>query len=239
MIRRLGFSFHGGPDLLERLLTEHPDVDFVQLQLNYADWENPSVKSRANYEVARAHGKPIVVMEPVKGGNLANPPEEVRRLMDACRPRMSYASWAIRFVASLPGVLTVLSGMSNVAQMKDNLSYMRDFQPLDEEERRVIQQAQRILGNSSTIPCTACHYCAEGCPRHIPIPEIFSAMNLRLGNGQAEEARAAYDRAVSAPGAGRASDCVACGQCERACPQHLEVIDHLRRCTAFFEGGAQ
>lgn len=239
LIRCLGFSFHGGPDLLERLLTEHPDVDFVQLQLNYADWENPSVQSRANYEVARAHGKPIVVMEPVKGGNLANPPEEVRRLMDACRPRMSYASWAIRFVASLPGVLTVLSGMSNVAQMEDNLSYMRDFQPLDEEERRVIQEAQRILGNSSTIPCTACHYCAEGCPRHIPIPEIFSAMNLRLGNGQAEEARAAYDRAVSAPGAGRASDCVACGQCERACPQHLEVIDHLRRCTAFFEGGAQ
>lgn len=235
LIRHLGFSFHGGPVLLEQLLSEHPEVDFVQLQLNYADWENPSVQSRANYEVARAYDKPIVVMEPVKGGNLAEPPAEVRRLMDRTRPGMSYASWAIRFVASLPGVMCVLSGMSDVAQMQDNLSYMRDFQPLDEEERQVIQEAQRIMGASSTIPCTACHYCAEGCPKHIPIPEIFRAANLRLGNGQAEEAQAAYDRAVSAPGAGRASDCIACGQCERACPQHLEVIKHLRDCAALFE----
>ena len=161
-IRHLGFSFHAGPALLDRLLKEHPEVDFVQLQLNYADWENPKVQSRANYEVARAHGKSIVVMEPVKGGNLADPPEEVKQLMKACRPELSYASWAIRFVASLDGIFTVLSGMSNVEQMQDNLSYMRDFQPLDEEEQKVIQQAQRILGHSSTIPCTACIIVRKG-----------------------------------------------------------------------------
>lgn len=235
LIRNAGFSFHAGPELLDRLLSEHPEVDFVQLQINYADWENPSVESRANYEVARAHDKQIVVMEPIKGGNLANPPKEVAQLMDACRPNMSYASWAIRFVASLPGVLSVLSGMSNVEQMEDNLSYMRDFKPLDDEERRVIQEAQRLMGNSSTIPCTACRYCVAGCPKHIPIPEIFAAANLRLGNGQAEEAQRAYDQAVSQSGAGKASDCIACGQCERACPQHLSVITYLQTCAEMFE----
>lgn len=235
LIRNMGFSFHGGPQLLDEVLTKHPDVDFVQLQLNYADWDDTKVQSRENYEVARAHDKEIVVMEPIKGGRLAEPPEEVRALMDACTPGMSYASWAIRFVASLPGVFTVLSGMSNVEQMADNLSYMRDFEPLNEAERDVILQAQRIMGESSTIPCTACHYCTNGCPQNIPIPEIFAAANLRLGNGQAEEAQAAYDKAVSAPGAGKASECIQCGQCEGACPQQLSVIDYLHMCAEMFE----
>ena len=232
-IRRMGFSFHAGPKLLDKLLTEHPEVDFIQLQLNYADWENPAVTSRANYEVARAHGVPITVMEPVKGGALADPPEEVKKIFKAHHPDLSYASWAIRFVASLDGIITVLSGMSNVAQMQDNLSYMKDFKPLDEEEQAVIQKAQRIMGASSTVPCTACHYCTDGCPMSIRIPEIFAAMNKRLGSGRIEEAAAAYAKAVE--NGGKASDCLACGQCEGACPQHLPIIENLKKAKEMFE----
>lgn len=223
----MGFSFHGGPALLDRLLAEHPEVDFVQLQINYADWENPSVQSRANYEVARRHGKPIVVMEPVKGGNLADPPADVKQLLQRHAPDRSCASWAIRFAASLDGVMTVLSGMSNLAQMRDNLSYMRQFQPLDEQEQQVIQRAQQLLGHSASIPCTACHYCTDGCPSRIPIPEIFRAANKQLANGQMAEARAAYAAAVA--GKGSPADCIHCGQCERACPQHLPVTRYLQQ----------
>ena len=220
-----GFSFHDGPELLDKLLTEHPEVEFVQLQINYADWENPKVTSRANYEVARKHGVPIVVMEPVKGGNLAKPPAEVQRLFTEANPEASAASWAIRFVASLDGILTVLSGMSNVAQMTDNLSYMRDFKPLTEEEHAVIRRAREILGASATIPCTACRYCTKGCPMQIPIPDIFAAMNLHLGDGRLERAKAAYAAAV---GDGSGADaCIECGQCEEVCPQHISVIARL------------
>ncbi|MCM1100694.1 MAG: aldo/keto reductase [Clostridium sp.] len=233
LIRNVGFSFHADPQLLDELLTLHPEVDFVQLQINYADWENPSVASRANYEVARRHGKSIIIMEPVKGGMLADPPAEARKLFREYHPDMSFASWAIRFAASLDGVLTVLSGMSNVEQMRDNLSYMKDFKPLNGEEQKIIQQVQRILGKSSTIPCTACHYCTEGCPKKIPIPEIFAAMNKQLGNGQTEEAVADYRKAVG-EGSG-ALACVNCGQCEKACPQHLTVMEHLQKCAAMLE----
>ena len=234
LIRHYGFSFHSGPELLDRILTEHPEAEFVQLQINYADWENPSVTARANYEVARKHGKPVVVMEPVKGGNLANPPKEVRELFRTVNPDASPASWAIRFVASLDGILTVLSGMSSLAQMRDNLSFMRDFHPLSAEEQNVIHQAQRILGHSNTIPCTTCHYCTKGCPKQIPIPEIFTAMNQRLGSGQLAESVESY-RAVTAAG-GKASDCVACRQCEKACPQHIPIVTRLKECAAALEG---
>ena len=233
LIRYFGFSYHAGPTLLDKLLTEHPEVDFVQLQINYADWENPSVSSRANYEVARKHGKSIVVMEPVKGGNLADPPTDVKKLFKEYHPDMSFSSWAIRFVASLDGIITVLSGMSDRQQMEDNISYMKDFHPLNEEEQKIIQEAQRILGNSSTIPCTSCHYCTEGCPQNIPIPEIFSAMNKRLGNGQMAEAVSDYQKAVT--GRGCASDCVGCEQCEGACPQHLPIIKYLKQCGEMLE----
>ena len=232
-IRYAGFSFHDGPELLEEILKAHPEADFVQLQINYADWENPNVTSRANYEIARKYGKKIVVMEPVKGGALADPPKEVKKLFDGYNPDASYASWAIRFVASLDGIITVLSGMSNIEQMKDNLSYMKDFKPLNEEEQQIIREAQRILGHSSTIPCTACHYCIEGCPKKINIPDIFAAMNKQLGNGLTEEANAAYEKAVS--GAGRASDCISCRQCEKACPQHLPITDDLKKAVGMFE----
>ena len=233
LIRHFGFSFHAGPELLDRLLTEHPEVDFVQLQINYADWENPSVTSRANYETARRHGKSIVVMEPVKGGALADPPKEVQRLFRDCHPELSIASWAIRFAASLDGILTVLSGMSNVEQMEDNISFMKNFRPLNAEEQRIIQEAQRIMGSSAAIPCTACRYCTEGCPKSINIPEIFAAMNRQLVSGHMEEAQAAYRDA--APEGRRASDCVECRQCERACPQHLPITRYLRQGAEMLE----
>ena len=232
-IRHFGFSFHDDPQLLDQILTAHPEVDFVQLQINYADWENPAVTSRENYETARRHGKSIVVMEPVKGGTLANPPEAVRDLFEAYHPEMSCASWAIRFAASLDGIITVLSGMSSVAQMKDNISFMKDFKPLNEEEQKIIQEAQRLIGMSSTVQCTACSYCTEGCPKQIAIPDIFRAMNLRLGNGQVQEAAAAYQAATE--NRSKASDCIRCRKCEAACPQHLSITDHLSRAAEMFE----
>lgn len=232
-IRNYGFSFHAGPELLDQLLTEHPDVDFVQLQINYADWENPSVQSRANYEVARKHGKPIVVMEPVKGGNLANPPAESASLMKGHNPEASYASWAIRFVASLEGIRAVLSGMSNLGQMKDNLSYMRDFKPLNDAEMRIIQEAQRLMGHSKTIPCTSCRYCTKGCPMEIPIPDIFTAMNKQIGNGLFEQAKEDYCN-VTEEGH-LASSCIECKQCEGVCPQHLPITDLLKQGAEMFE----
>ena len=231
-IRNFGFSFHDSPQLLEELLSAHPEVDFVQLQINYADWENPAVQSRANYEVARKHGKQIVIMEPVKGGVLAKPVPEVEKLFKACHPDMSCASWAIRFAASLDGVLAVLSGMSNVEQMKDNISYMKEFQPLNEEEQEIIRKAQVILGKSAAIPCTACRYCTEGCPKQIPIPDIFAAMNRQLGNGRLKEAKESYEACVSEGHC--AGDCITCRKCEGACPQHLPISDHLKKAAEMF-----
>ena len=235
LIKHLGFSYHGGPEHLDQLLTKHPEAEFVQLQINYADWESPTVQSRKNYEVVRAHGKGVVIMEPVKGGRLAEPPAEAAKLFKDYAPDASCASWAIRYAASLEGVIPVLSGLSNVAQMKDNLSFMKDFKPLSEAERAVILQAQQAMGKSAAIPCTACRYCTEGCPKHIPIPDIFAAANKHYGSGQTAQAGAAYRAAVSVPGAGKASDCVSCRQCERVCPQHLPIVDQLKSCAELLE----
>lgn len=232
-IRHYGFSFHADPELLDQILTEHPDVDFVQLQINYMDWENPKVTSRANYEVARKHGKKIVIMEPVKGGKLAKPPKTIQKLMKAYNPDASFASWAIRFAASLDGVLAVLSGMSDVEQMRDNLAVMKNFKPLNAEEQKIIQKAQKALGHSAAIPCTSCHYCTGGCPKQIPIPEIFTAFNKELANGQHEEAKAAY--AEVTPLGHRASDCIVCRQCERQCPQHIDITEQLKKAAATLE----
>ena len=231
LIRHYGFSFHADPEMLDELLTKHPDVDFIQLQINYADWENPGVQSRACYEVARRHNKPLTVMEPIKGGKLADPLPTVKKVFDAANPDASYASWAIRYVASLDGIITVLSGMSNLAQMEDNLSYMKDFKPLDENERKVIEEVQRILSEDKQIKCTACHYCTEGCPMSIPIPDIFALRNQQLiYNTDEEEIKDEYEVAVE--GKGKASDCIECGQCEGVCPQHLPIIELLKDCRS-------
>ena len=231
-IKHYGFSFHGGPELLDKILTAHPDVEFVQLQINYADWENPKVRSREVYEVARRHGKSIVIMEPVKGGKLADPPEEVKKIFDAVNPNASYASWAIRFAASLDGILTVLSGMSSVEQMKDNISFMKDFVPLNEEEQAAIRKAQEIFNNINEVPCTACRYCVEGCPKQIAIPDIFTVRNRQLSFGQFEECTEEYRKITETAAA---SDCIACGQCEKVCPQKIDIINQLKLCAETFE----
>lgn len=233
LIKHWGFSFHAGPELLDELLTAHPDTEFVQLQINYADWENPDVTARANYEVARKHGKSIIVMEPVKGGALADPPESVQKILKEANPDASFASWAIRYAASLEGIITVLSGMSNIEQMNDNLSYMKDFRPLSEAEQAAVQKAQEVINGVKSIPCTACHYCTSGCPMQIPIPEIFAARNKQLVWGQLEAGKAAYANAVK--NSGKAGSCVECGQCESACPQQIKVIEQLKECAAVFD----
>jgi predicted aldo/keto reductase-like oxidoreductase len=235
LVKHVGFSFHDTPELLDEILTRYPEMEFVQLQINYLDWESEWVHSRGVYEVARAHNTPIVVMEPVKGGTLANPPLSVQSILKEADPKASLPSWAIRYVASLPGILTVLSGMSNIAQMEDNLSYMKPsaFKPLSEEEQKVIARAQEALAAIPSIPCTGCSYCAPGCPMNIPIPAIFSARNKQMIFGMMERGQAEYDRATSDKG--KASECIQCGQCEGACPQRINIIERLQECAGVFE----
>ena len=226
VIRHWGFSFHAGPERLERLLTAYPDIDFIQLQVNYADMERPGVESRANVEVAEAHGVPFTVMEPLKGGMLAKPGSTVRAVFDAVDNGMSYASWGIRYVASMPGVITVLSGMSTLEQVKDNVSFMRDFKPLTNDEQAVIVAAQAELAKLKAIECTACRYCCDGCPMQIPIPDFFQALNRLLQFENMDEAIRRYENACKKAGV-TAEDCIACGQCEDACPQRLPIISYL------------
>lgn len=233
LIKHWGFSFHATPDILDELLTEHPDAEFVQLQINYADWENPDVTARENYEVARKHGKSIIVMEPVKGGALASPPAKVQEILHNANAKASFASWAIRYTASLNGIITVLSGMSNIEQMEDNLSYMKDFKPLDKDEQIAIRKAQEEINGVKSIPCTACHYCTAGCPMQIPIPEIFGARNRQLVWGQLDEGISEYAKATEE--AGTAASCIECGQCESTCPQQISVIERLKECSLVFD----
>ena len=176
--------------------------------------------------MARRHNKPIVIMEPVKGGSLADPPQKVKNILREANPQASCASWAIRFAASLDGILAVLSGMSNIEQMQDNLSYMKDFKPLSRDEMKTILKARRVLGSIKSIPCTSCHYCTEGCPQNIPIPEIFATRNLQLVHGKVEDGNKAYAE-LCGKGAS-AADCIACGQCEHVCPQKIDIITKLQ-----------
>ena len=236
LVRHIGFSFHDSAKMLDQVLTEHPEVEFVQLQLNYLDWDSEGVQSRKCYETAVKHGKPVIVMEPVKGGTLAKVPERAERMFKEYHPDMSVPSWAIRFAASNEHVMMVLSGMSNMEQLQDNMSYMADFQPLNEEEQEIIRKAVEIINSGIEIPCTGCSYCTEGCPQNIAIPKYFSLYNADLQECEEKGWKPQgeyYDRLTKT--FGKASDCVECGQCESVCPQHLPVIRHLKEVAARFE----
>lgn len=232
LIRHMGFSFHSTPEELEEVLTAHPEAEFVQLQINYADWDYPAVQSRRCYEVARRFGKPVIIMEPVKGGLLARPPKQVLDILEAAEPESSAASWALRFAASLEGLVTVLSGMSSIEQMQDNLATMTGFTGLDESQRATLRRAQEKLAEIPLIPCTTCNYCAKVCPNDIGISGSFTAMNyLTLYN---DRKAAAFWESWLVGGHGRkpASECVKCGECEQACPQHIAIRDELERVAA-------
>lgn len=233
LIRKLGFSFHDRAEVLDRLLTEHPEMDFVQLQINYADWENARIQSRLCYETARAHGKEIIVMEPVKGGSLSNLPEAVAKPMRDYAPESSLSSWAIRFAASCEGVLTVLSGMSTLEQVEDNTSYMQNFVPLNEKEYEVIHQVQDLLSKTPHTPCTDCRYCIKDCPQSVKIPQIFSALNIYQIYNNLHNAKRVYN--FNTKDGGGAGACIGCGQCESVCPQSIAIIETLRTAKELLE----
>lgn len=231
--RHIGLSFHDSAEVLDSLLTDHPEFEFVQLQINYADWDDPNVQARQCYEVARKHGKSVIIMEPVKGGALAAMTDDARAVFESARPGASVASWAMRFAASLDGVITVLSGMSDLHQMNDNIHTMKDFAPLTDADRAAIDKVRKILAETPTTPCTDCKYCVEnnGCPQDIPIPRIISVDNHRHIYGRVDKGHYANITKDH----GKASDCIQCGACESRCPQHIQIINLLQEVAPIFE----
>ena len=239
LVKHIGLSHHDGPELLEELLIRHPRIEFVQLQINYIDWDSLGVRARECYEVAVKFGKKVLVMEPVKGGTLAKVPEDAEELFKGSAPEMSVPSWAIRFAASLPEVYMVLSGMSNMDQLVDNMSYMDDFRPLDEEEKKIVKRATEIINGNIAVDCTGCSYCTVDCPMNVQIPTLFSLYNADLQEVETKGWSAheeLYDNLKLTEGIGVASDCIECGNCEDHCPQHLEIRKHLREVAGHFEG---
>lgn len=238
LVKNIGFSYHDNAEVLDQILTEHPEVDFVQLQINYLDWESEVAQSRACYEVAVKHGKPVVVMEPVKGGVLANLPEAAKKVMDECTlsqgkdpGEVSSPSYAIRFAASLDNVFMVLSGMSSIDQLQDNLSYMKEFQPLKPEEEEMLTRCREIINKATKVQCTSCKYCLEECPINVNIPAYFGLLNLYETLGKKTNMyyeRAVYDHA-------KASECLKCGKCENICPQHIEIRKFLEEFADLYE----
>ena len=232
-IKHLGISFHDTAEMLEQILTDHPEVEIVQIQFNYADYLSTSVQSKKVYEVARKFDKPVLVMEPVKGGGLVNLPEEAKKLYDDLNQNLSYASYAVRFAASFDGMFKVLSGMSNFEQLKDNVDYMKDFKPLNEKEMETVLKVGEILNSMGGIPCTACRYCVDGCPMKISIPDLFSCYNTKV---QFKDWNADYYYGVHTQnGHGKASDCIKCSKCEKICPQHLPIRENLEKVKECFE----
>ncbi len=234
LIKKLGFSMHDTADTLETILAKHHnDVDFVQLQINYADWEDKTIQSQKCLEVAAKYNKPVVVMEPIKGGVLANPPEQVVDILNSVGTGKSAASWALRFAASQDIVFTVLSGMSTIEQMQQNIETFNNFAPLDEQEYAAIARAQAVLKDIPSVPCTNCRYCVKDCPANIEIPIMLGALNTKLmfNNDVAAAGWAGFGRMLG----GKAGDCVACGACESVCPQSIKIIDELKTAAQLFE----
>ncbi len=236
LVKHMGFSYHDNAQLLDEILTKYPDMEFVQLQINYLDWESQWIQSRACYETACRHNVPVIVMEPVKGGTLAQLPEEAEKLFKAKDPQASAASWAVRFAASLPNVMMVLSGMSTLEQMRDNLSYMEDFKPLTEEEKALCFKAGEIVNGQIAVPCTGCSYCTEGCPMKIAIPQYFSLYNEDMREAASKGWTinlTNYSQLTKTHGA--AGACIQCGQCEEVCPQHLPIIETLQKVSQRYD----
>lgn len=231
-IKHFGISFHDTAEVLEQILTEYPQIEAVQIQLNYVDFDDPAVQSGKCYEVCRKHNKPVIVMEPVKGGNLVRLPENAKKYFDELGGG-SPASYAIRFAAGFEGIFMVLSGMSDMEQMTDNISYMRDFRPLDERERRAVMNVCAVFKGMHLIPCTACRYCTAGCPQAIAIPDLFACLNTK--NIYHDWNADYYYNEVHTKTGGKASACIRCGKCEKICPQHLPVRDLLQDVAREFE----
>lgn len=230
--RHFGISFHDKAEVLEQILKDYPQIEVVQIQFNYLDYGDPAVDSKRVYEVCEKYGKAVIVMEPVKGGNLVNLPEKAQGILDSLNSGMSNASYAIRFAASFPNMFMVLSGMSDLAQINDNMSYMKDFKLLDEKEMQAVNDVRKAFSEINLIPCTACHYCTSGCPMNISIPKLFSCYNHKVNFHDWNQD---YYYAQITRNGGKPSECIECGQCEGICPQHLEIIRLLKDVSGEFE----
>ena len=236
LIRHVGFSFHDTAEVLDEILTAHPEVEYVQIQANYIDWETENVQSRRCYEVLVKHGKPAIIMEPIKGGSLASVVPEAEKLMKDAEPDMSPASWAVRWIADKENVFMVLSGMSTLEQVEDNVSYMKDFEHMTDEEREIVDRCAGIIRNAIAVPCTGCRYCVseQSCPMDIAIPDYFKFYNdVKNFTKSGWGVRGEFEK-IAAEG-GRPSDCVECGGCEDHCPQHLPIREYLKAVAKQFE----